>query len=293
VIGSLGESLIDFTPLGDDGFELHPGGSPFNVATAVGTLGHPAAFVGRISTDLFGVRLVEALQVSGVDTRFVVRSAEPTTLAFVAFHGDEAVYSFRGEGAADVLLSASDVDVEELAALEALHLGSISLLREPVGTTATGVARALHGKVVLSLDPNVRGGLVGDWGPYRRRLAELAGFADIVKASEADLELWGVGPAALEGPAAVVVTRGAGGSTVHAAGEVFDVPAHPCEVVDTIGAGDAFTAGLLVALARRGALTCRGLRELDSASWEEAVRRAAEVSAMACARRGALSASPS
>ena len=293
MIASLGESLIDFTPLEFEdeltGFELHPGGSPFNVAVAVARLGYPAAFVGTISTDLFGGRLLRALEDEGVDTSFVVRAAEPTTLAFVAYEGGEAAYCFRGEGTADALLLAEDVNPTALSSLDALHVGSISLAREPIGSTAAELALALRGEVVLLLDPNVRVGVVADWEVYRARLDELARAADVVKASEADFAVWGVHPAELDGPAAVVVTRGPRGSTVYASGTAFAVSAQACEVLDTIGAGDAFTAGLLVGLSRAGSLSCGALGALDADEWRAAVEYAATVSALACERRGAQS----
>jgi fructokinase len=147
VIASLGEALIDFTPLERDGrlggFELHPGGSPYNVAVAAARLGYPSAFVGRISTDLFGRILVEHLEHEGVDTRLLLRGPEPTTLAFVAYEQGDAVYSFRGEGAADAALAPEDVAAEALLACEVMHIGSISLLREPIASTILTLAHAL------------------------------------------------------------------------------------------------------------------------------------------------------
>jgi fructokinase len=293
LIACLGEALIDFTPVDRDGrlaaFELHPGGSPYNVAIAAARLAYPTAFVGRISTDFFGRILVEQLENEGVDRRLLLRGPQPTTLAFVVYENGDAVYSFRGEGAADAVVESGEVPREALLGFEAVHFGSISLLRVPIAGTVAELARALAGRVTLSLDPNVRPTLVRDWTAYRALLGDLARFADIVKASEGDLELWGEKPERLaaSGPCAVVVTRGEHGSRLYRGTSVVAVPAHVCEVADTVGAGDAFTAGLLVALGRAGALDRSTLAALDEESWRATLEFASRVAALTCMRRGA------
>jgi fructokinase len=294
LIASLGEALIDFTPIERDGrlvgFELHPGGSPYNVAIAAARLGYPTAFVGRVSTDLFGRILVERLEQEGVETNLLFVGSEPTTLAFVAFEEGEPQYSFRGEGAADTLIAPGNIAPDALQRYEVLHLGSISLLREPTAGSIVLLARALAGRVTLSFDPNVRPSLVADDEAYRGRLAELSRLADVVRVSEADLGWWGEDPAQLaerDGPRAVVVTRGERGSTLYRCGLVLDVPARPCRVADTVGAGDAFTAGLLVSLGRLGALRRSALATLGENEWRRALKFASTVAALTCEQRGA------
>jgi fructokinase len=293
VIASLGEALIDFTPLERDGhlggFELHPGGSPYNVAIAVARLGHPSAFVGCISTDLFGRVLLERLEEEGVDTSLLLRGPQPSTLAFVTYRADGPHYSFYGEGAADAQLTPGDLDLDRLARCEALQVGSISLLREPIASTALGLVRSLAGRVTLLLDPNIRPALVADWDDYRARLGELARLVDVVRASDADLELWGEDPKRLaaSGPSAVIVTRGERGSRLFGQGPVLDVPAWSCHVVDTVGAGDAFSAALLVSLARLGALERPALKTLGEDEWRAMLEFASLVAGLTCEHRGA------
>lgn len=295
MIASLGECLIDFTPVERDGrivgFDLHPGGSPFNVAIAAASLGHPTSFIGRVSTDLFGRILVERLEEAGVDTSLLLSGPEPSTLAFVVFEDDEPCYSFRSEGAADTLIPPGTIRAEDiLGHHDVLHVGSISLLADPTAGSILELARALSGRVALSLDPNIRPGLVRDWAAYRSLLRELVCLADLVKVSEADLEIWGEDPEHLlesGGPCAVVVTRGAGGSTLVRSDSLLDCPPAPCRVVDTVGAGDAFTAGLLVALGSRGALSRQMLAELDVEGWRSALEYASTAAALTCERAGA------
>lgn len=297
MIASAGESLVDFTPTTDDrgrlvGFRVHPGGSPFNVAVGVGRLGHAAAFVGRLSEDLFGPVLGARLDEAGVSRELAATGPEPTALAFVAGEEGEARYSFRLAGTAAFALRPDDVlAARRPGRLRALHFGSLALAFAPAAETILGLARDLKGRALLSFDPNVRAGAVADWPAYRSTLRECMRLADLVKVSEADLAALGARARdelrAATGPAAVVVTRGAAGSRIHLADTTLNCPALPARVVDTVGAGDAYTAGLLVALADRGALDRSGLERLDRTGWLDAARFAAAAAALTCERAGA------
>src|SRR3989442_3190081 len=295
-IVSLGESLIDFTPLVTDGrttgFEIHPGGSPYNVAVAVARLGHPGAFAGRISADFFGRTLLEHLHANGVDTSLVRTGTEATTLAFVAIEQGEPTFSFRAEGTADTLIRAGDLDPSDFLDAEALHIGSISLLYEPTATSIIELVRALRGKVTVSFDPNVRMSLIRDAAQYRARMRELLGSCDVVKVSERDrAALDSFDPAALvgaaTGPVVVVITDGANGSRLFRRGPSLAVPAIPSRRVRTVGAGDAFTAGVLVGAAERGGLSRRALEHLDDEDWRDVLRFASTTAALTCERAGA------
>jgi fructokinase len=148
-----------------------------------------------------------------------------------------------------------------------------------------GLVSALRGGPLISFDPNVRPGAVQDWPAYRAALGEALRLADLVKASERDLEAWGEA-IQLDAGQALVLTRGAGGSQVLIGAISVTCPALQCHVVDTVGAGDAFTAGLLVALAERHALDRASLPGLGS-GWLEALRFASAAAALTCERAGA------
>jgi fructokinase len=98
MIVSCGEALIDFVPArttaGENAYVPRPGGSPFNVAVAVGRLGVAAGFLGGVSTDFFGRQLLAALHASNVDTRYTTRFNRPSTLAFVNLEAVEPEYTF-------------------------------------------------------------------------------------------------------------------------------------------------------------------------------------------------------
>jgi fructokinase len=290
VIASVGECVVDFTPVTAagrlDGFRLHPGGSPCNVAVGVARLGHPAAFAGRVSDDLFGELLAGHLAENGVAAHLVTRGREPTPLAFVAGAAGEAAYDFRLEGTAAAMLAPADLPAERFAGLEAVHFGSLGLALRPSREAVLGLAGALGGRTLLTFDPNVRPEAVADWPAYRAALAEAARLADLVKASEADLRAWGAEPE-LGPDQALVVTAGPAGSRLLLAGRTVTCPAAPCRVVDTVGAGDAYMAGLLVALAERRALDRPALGRLDAGEWLTVMRFASAVAALTCERAGA------
>jgi fructokinase len=297
MIASAGESLVDFTQIADEhgrlvGFRLHPGGSPFNVAVGVGRLGHAAAFVGRLSDDLFGPLLRARMDEAGVSQELTTTGPEPTALAFVALADGEARYSFRLDGTAAFELSRDDViAARRPGQVRALHFGSLALARAPAADTILGLARDLKGRALLSFDANMRPGAIEDWPAYRATVRQCLRLADLVKVSEADLAA--LGPEARDdlrtvtSPVAVVVTRGSAGSRIQVAGTAVDCPALSADVVDTVGAGDAYTAGLLAALADRGALDRARLEQLDRAGWREVARFAAATAALTCERAGA------
>jgi len=288
VIASVGECLMDFTPVTRhgrlDGFRVHPGGSPANVAVGVARLGHPAAFAGRLSTDLFGRLLAGHLARNDVATHLAPRGAEPSPLAFVAEADGEVAYDFRLDGTATALLAPADLPAERFADLEAVHFGSFAVALQPSREAVLGLARALAGGPLLTFDPNVRPGVVADWPGYRAALAEAARLADVVKASEADLRAWGGEP---ETDGAVIVTAGPAGSRLRLGGRSVACPAPPCRVADTVGAGDAYMAGLLVALVERRALGRAALGRLADADWLAVMRFASATAALTCERAGA------
>ena len=294
-----GEALIDLSPTScgmELGYVPRPGGSPFNVAVALGRIEAPVAFLGRLSRDFFGQRLREHLVANGVDLRHVTEGPEPTTLAFVYLEaGHEAQYVFWTENSADRNLLPADLPPTFAEEVVALHFGSFSLVLEPTATTLELCMRREHGSRVISLDPNVRPGLIPDADAYRTRLEDWVGLADLVKVSRVDLA-WLYPGEQVErsarrwlklGAGLVVVTMGAEGSIGFVQAEVVHVPGSPVQVVDTVGVGDAFSAGLLAWLHREGRLKPQLLERISSKDLLRLLTYANRVSALACTRAGA------
>jgi fructokinase len=300
VIVSCGEALIDFvparTPAGESAYVPRPGGSPFNVAVTVGRLGVPAGFLGSVSSDFFGSRLVDALHASSVDTRYVVRLNRPSILAFVNLESAEPQYTFYDSEAAPRFWSPA-AELDEDVTILHLAFGAVLPIDEPAGGNFVELFTRNKGRRILTLDPNVRANVIaGREARYRGRLTTLLGLADLIKISTADLqwldpqlapaaaaEAWLAGGASL-----VVVTSGAAGSTAYLRGSrSVTCPAPKITLVDTVGAGDSFMGALLAGLDMCGVRAPRQLDAIDTATLENVVAFATRVSAITCGRAGA------
>ena len=249
-----GEALIDMLPrdTGDGpGFLPAVGGAVLNTAVALGRLGAPVALHTGLSTDLFGRRIAAHMAASGVEDR-AAHSDRPTTLAFVTLTDGQAEYAFYDEGTAGRMLSPADAP--SMRGVDTLFLGGISLAVEPCAEAYE--ALAFTSDAPMMIDPNVRPGFVRDADRYRARIARLIGRAAVVKLSDEDMAWLGMTPADVLrlGPHALLLTEGAKGAVaITARGEVR-VPARPVEVVDTVGAGDTFNAGVLASLTETGGI---------------------------------------
>jgi fructokinase len=288
-----GEALYDLVVAPDGAIAAHPGGGPFNTARTIARLEQPVAFLGRLSTDRFGRGHERLLAGDGVGLDAVTRSDDPTTLALaeVDEHGG-ASYRFYAGGTAAAGLTPE----EALAALpdgvEVLHVGTLGLVLEPVGSALEAVVERLAPSALVAVDPNVRPGAIADAAAYRARLDRVLARAHAVKVSEDDLGWLEPGRSWLDaartllarGPAAVLVTRGAEGAAAVTAGAHTEVEAARVEVVDTIGAGDAFGGGFLAWWRARG-LDRDALHDHELVV--EATRFAALVAALTCAKPGA------
>lgn len=284
-----GEALIDMLPI-PGGFAPHAGGAVYNTAVALGRLGARAGFFWGLSSDFFGDQLREGLRAAGVDAASCVRAARPCTLAFVRLVDGQATYAFYDEGTAGRMLSSADLPDVTAAAL---FFGGISLAADPCGAAMETLCLREAPARVIMLDPNIRPGFVRDETAYRARIARMLAVADIVKLSAEDLD-WlapdrGAFIAGLlaGGTRLVCITEGAVGVRAFTAASEVCEPARPVAVVDTVGAGDTFNAGLLASLQAAGVLTKAGLASLDSATLQAALRLGVQAAAVTVSRAGA------
>jgi fructokinase len=299
----VGEAIMDVAPdpragaTGGLAMTGRAGGSPANVAVGLARLGIRSRFAGRLSREGFGPFLRAHLERSGVDVGLCIDALEPATMAIVGL--DDAggpTYSFYVEGTADWQWTREELPAVDVGAT--IHVGSLAIALEPGGAAiADWVAeQRAQRDAFVSLDPNVRPALVLDLPGYRGRLDALIDLAQIVKVSDEDLRALVPETAPLDtarawaerGPRLVVVTHGAGGATaLTAAGDAVHRDATPVAVVDTIGAGDAFSAGLLAFLAQHDALRSGGGELLARPALEDALGFAGRVAAITCGRAGA------
>jgi len=281
----IGESLIDVLPGGVE----RPGGSPMNVAVGLARLGHPVELATWFGAGDRG--LVDHLASSGVTVVPGSDAAPRTSSATVSFddHGT-AHYVF------DLLweVPALPADLRPLV----VHAGSIGTMLPPGAQDALAAIRALRECATVSYDPNVRPQIVGPVEQVRPLAEAFVGAADVVKVSDEDLawlypdvdplsaaEAW-----AARGPALLVLTRGEHGVLAFTREGVLGRPAPRVAVADTVGAGDAFTAGLLHALWSDGLLGAdrrAALTAIDRDALRRALDLASRVAGLTLSRPGA------
>ena len=295
-----GEALIDMIPTpteaGQDGYVPHVGGAVFNTAIALGRLGVQTGMLTGLSTDLFGRQLLASLHANHVDTSLLITSDRLTTLAFVQLTDGNASYTFFDENSAGRMLDRADLPVlpDEVSTL---YFGGISLVFEPGAETYAALLKREAAARVVMLDPNIRPSFIRDIRRYRDRLDRMIALSDIVKVSDEDLNWIYPGPESLfekldfvrqAGPSVVILTRsGAGATAFLEGGTEVSVPVERVDVVDTIGAGDTFNAGVLAKLAELGMLIKGSLAAIDPDPMREAIGFGARVAAITVSRAGA------
>jgi len=286
-----GEALIDFKETTSLGFQGYCGGSPLNVAVAAARLEAKVGFAAQISRDQFGDALMEHLHTNRVDTRFVTRSDDPSTLAFVGEVNGEAVFDFMANGAADTRYDPQPRPILP-ESTRFVALGSISLLQEPTATSIVEIIAKHRERTTVFFDPNVRPALIRSREAYLTQLQGLVGLSHITKVSTQDLE-WLYPGEALDtiaerwlayGAQAVIITQGGDGVTLYRSDHApIDAHAPAVDVVDTVGAGDTLSGSLLVALLNKNP----DVHKLSDDDWRDALTYAANAAAFNCTRAGA------
>lgn len=281
----VGEALIDLVIDPDGSVEAAAGGAPFNTARAVGRLGGDVAFAGVLGTDRFGTMLARRLADDGVDTSTAPRVDLPTTLAAAELdeHG-AASYRFYFAGT-----TAPALDAPPTTTGDVLFTGGLGLVLEPMADTVATTVAGFDGMTMV--DVNCRPHIIPDRQRYVDRVRDTLLHTDVVKVSDDDLDYLVPGAAPLDaargllerGPKVVLLTAGADGAHVVTGSGERRVPSMPVDVVDTVGAGDSFGAGFLVAWADGGDLTA--FDDLDRLA--DAAAFGARVAAIVCTRRGA------
>jgi fructokinase len=288
-----GESLIDLIvePLG----RLHasPGGGPFNAARTIARLGHPTRFLGRFSADPFGQLLVNKLSQDHVEAALHDPVPAPTALAIVAINAlGVPQYWFHLAGTAGFVLDQQAAQRTLEADVTALHIGTLGLVIEPMAPGLERLVSDLPSSALLLLDPNCRPQAIPDADAYRARVRRILPRADMVKTSTEDLAFLVPGAGAAQaarsllgwGAGSVLVTDGPAPIRAFAGHDLITVPVPPVEVVDTVGAGDAFGGAFLAWWVEHG-LARENLA--DPGPVRAAVAAAARVASLTCGKAGA------
>jgi fructokinase len=289
-----GEALIDILPAEDGTQRATPGGGPFNAARALARLDIPTQFLGRLSEDAYGQMLADLLVADGADLSPTSFGPEPSTMAIASVDaGGLAVYRFVSEGTSAPNLTPAMLPEKLAPEVKALHVGTLGLVLEPMAATLLGLIERESGPRLVMLDPNIRPGLLSDAGGFRRRLDRVIAQTTVVKASNADLT-WLYPELDYEAAAGrfldvgvdlVLVTLGARGAVAITNDLRVGVEAPAVNVVDTIGAGDAFGAAFLAWLEDHNAVSSR-LR-LGAEELQAALEFSCLVASLTCTRPGA------
>ncbi|MFL5955332.1 MAG: PfkB family carbohydrate kinase [Gaiellaceae bacterium] len=283
--------MIDAAVIGRVGIDLYPnaletplsevrnytrfvGGFAGNVATGLARLGVHAAIVSRVGSDGHGEFVRNWLASEGVDVRFLATDAywqTPPTFCEVWPPDRFPLTFYRKPTAPDWQVTAGDFDEEEVAAARLLYATGTGLAQSPSRVTTLAAMRAHRGTTIFDLD--WRPSLWDDPSEYPALVAEAVANADIVVGNEEEVE------AAQVDPPTFVLKRGERGATVREHGEETDVPGFPVDVVNGLGAGDAFAAALGQSILRRLPLV-------------EAVRRGTVAGAIVASRLACSEAMP-
>ncbi|WP_412706285.1 2-dehydro-3-deoxygluconokinase [Aeromonas rivipollensis] len=288
----MGDAVVDLIPEGDLHYLKCPGGAPANVAVGVARLGGESAFIGRVGADPFGRFMADTLVAEGVDIRHLTQDpAHRTSTVLVELdEAGERSFTFMVRPSADQFLEPADLPRFEAG--QWLLSCSIALANEPVRTSCLQAMAAIKeagGRVCF--DPNLRPEVWGNPAEMLPQVSAAIALADVVKLSVEELQLLSgeddllAGLATLSGPALVLVTRGAAGVVARLGGDLLEWVGPKVTPLDTTGAGDAFVAGLLAALAEGERLPA--LSELPAI-----LAQAHGCGALATTAKGAMTALP-
>ncbi|EEW1594877.1 aminoimidazole riboside kinase [Escherichia coli] len=294
-VWGLGDAVVDLLPEKPGTLLQCPGGAPANVAVGVARLGGLSGFVGCVGDDPFGRFMRKTLADEGVDTAYMHTDPlyRTSTVVVSLVPGGERTFTFMVRPSADLFLTPDDLPPFRVG--EWLHTCSNTLSAEPCRSAtfqAMENIRQAGGRV--SFDPNIRTDLWQSTSQLRECLHRALMLADVAKVSEEELFFIsgeqdvrkGTDVLASHYPLALLlVTQGKDGVMARWQGKNLYFPATPVVSVDTTGAGDAFVAGLLAALAAEGMPS--GEQALASV-----IEQAQRCGALATTAKGAMTALP-
>ena len=253
----IGEALIDIVSDGLDDATEHVGGSPANVAVGLARLDHAVDFATTLGRDPRGERIAAHLGRHGVTVLPSSHGSDPTSTALATIDPTgAAAYTF------DLHWNLPQLELPTHTGH--VHTGSIATVLEPGARNVIAALEQARAVGTVSYDPNVRPGIMGELAAVRERVEQIVALSDVVKASEDDLELLYAGQSPSDvmalwgrlGATLTVVTLGARGVIFRTTGTGEEATEATLaeRVVDTVGAGDSFMAGLVSGLLSAGLL---------------------------------------
>jgi fructokinase len=298
MVAAMGEALVDMIELPSGHFQPCLGGSVCNFAIGLARQGVPTTYLNPLSADSFGRRFNGLFSDSGVQLANPQASSLPTSIAVVSVDGQGvASYAFHRECVADRDVSAQGLIENFPAQLELLHTGGLALVPDDLAKTLQVVDAAKAGGALVSIDANVRLVAVGRKQEYLDGVKHALAHAHIVKASDEDLAHLGAADDSIaearrlclaNGTTRLLaLTRGSKGAALVTRDCFVELPTPTgLQVVDTVGAGDCFHAGLLAWLHRSGSLDAQAIERLDIPMLRAALEHAIAAASINVTRAG-------
>ena len=302
MIATTGEALVDLIEQPDGRFQACLGGSVCNFTLGLARQGLPVTYLNPLSHDKFGQQFLSLLSDNKVSLGAELASGFPTSLAVVSLDAyGSPTYAFHRQAVADRDSTDTQLIARFPAQLALLHTGGLSLVPDDLEKTLAVVAAARVRGATISIDANLRPLVVADQDTYIAGVKRAIAQADIVKVSDEDLRVLVFGSddpsqiaASLFADSAlqlIALTQGAQGAVLLTRTCQLALPAPAAlTVVDTVGAGDCFHAGLIAYLENAGKLVqhqgAQALAQLAPALLEGALRHAIAAASLNITRSG-------
>lgn len=296
----IGEALVDEVTNLDGRQERIFGGSPANTALAFSRLGLKSFFKGRISSDEVGQAIKEYLSQAGVDISQSIEVPDRALIIQAKIQQDGAASYFANlMGCSDFGWQNEELSDNLPSDVEVVHLGSLAAVTEPGASAIENWIASVkqNQQAAISFDPNIRPNLVTDPEGLKDRVERLVKLSDLVKLSHEDLNWLAPGQSHVDfakywlslGVKAVIVTKAEQGASLFVQNDLaLNFPAEKVQLVDTIGAGDTFTAALLTQLIENNLISKNGLSsDISIDTWSNLIKNSLIAATITCSRAGA------
>jgi fructokinase len=302
-VATAGEALIDLIRNDDGRFEPCLGGAVYNLTRALARQGVETLYLNPLSRDRFGRELAAALLADGVHLAMPDPVQQVTSLAVVSVGPQgQPDYSFYREGVADRAITAAEMTnaCAEAEVLSLVCTGALALSPDDADIYLPWLAGQRQAGRTVVIDANLRPSVMPNLDLYRRHVMAALQFADVIKASDEDLECLNLPGADASERARhllrnsraqmLALTRGGeGASLLTRHGQIFHArETEPVVVVDTVGAGDCFLAGLVVAMLDNALEADWGSIEVPQAQAKDLLSKAIASASLCVMRRGAV-----
>ena len=292
-----GENLIDSIAYKNSKniFKTFVGGSTLNTALALGRLNSNVHFFSRISNDFFGKMIVDHLKKNNVNVNLSQRTNDQTTIAFVS-NKKKPEFIFYSKDTAFKNMKSFNLSNSIQNKIKLSHFSSISLALKPSANTLLKLIKYLkkNTKSVISIDPNIRPGVIENKKWYLKRFKDFLFYGDIIKMSDEDYKY--ITKKSYKNQISswikkynitlFILTLGDKGAILFTKKYYIKIKAKKIYTKDTVGAGDSFIAGVIFILEKFKKLDLNSMDKLKKENWVNCIEFASVVASKNCSREG-------